>query len=318
LVPKGLPPVPGRIAVFGAGAHIGGPLAQFVQRASPQTALRLVTSSPSKTASLKDRFPGTELAVASYFDVPALEAAFDGVDGIFIVTPDFIDDQTAMANVAAAAKKSGTVTRIVRVLADLPGMSLDKLPADMRAMGHGPAMQHFQAREVLDASGISISYVNSPGWFMDDFLIHFAGPLKAKHKVVIPFDRLICFTDTRDLGEACGRILLSEDPEFVGRYHNFNSGEPSRRFSEAVAMMSDIVGTTITYDPTPEGFLAELGPTLFQMTGDNHAAEYFIVNWAMERDYQEAYYGSTFGQRILGRQPRTLRDWLIEHKDRLI
>jgi uncharacterized protein YbjT (DUF2867 family) len=315
---KNLPPVPDRIAVFGAGAHIGGPLAQFVQKTSPHTALRLVTSSPGKVSTLKESFPGAEVAVASYFDVPALETAFDGVGAIFIVTPDFLDDQTAMANVVAAAKTAGTVTRIVRVLADLPGMSLDKLPAQMRAMGHGPAMQHFQARDVLDASGISITYVNSPGWFMDDFLIHFAGPLKTKHKVVIPYDRLICFTDTRDLGEACGRLLLSDDPEFVGRYHNFNSGERPRRFSEAVAMMSDVVGTQIAYDPSPEGFLAELGPTLFQITGDNHAAEYFIVNWAMERDYQEAYYGSTFGQRILGRQPTTLYDWLVEHKDNLI
>jgi hypothetical protein len=38
----------------------------------------------------------------------------------------------------------------------------------------------------------------------------------------------------------------------------------------------------------------------------------------MERDYQEAYYGSTFGERILGRKPTTLREWLQEHKDRLL
>jgi uncharacterized protein YbjT (DUF2867 family) len=293
-------------------------LARYVAKASPHTVIRLITSSPAKVPALTESFPGAEVAVASYFDPSSLEAAFSGVGGIFIVTPDFIDDQTAMTNVVAAAKKAGAVTRIVRILADLPGMSLDKLPAKMRAMGAGPAMQHFQARAVLDASGISVSYLNSPGWFMDDFLIHFSGPLKTKHRVVIPFDRPVCFTDTRDLGEAAGRLFLSEDPQFVGRYHHFNSGEGPIRFSEAVAMMSEIVGVPIAYDPTPEGFLAELGPALYQITGDDRAARYFLVNWEMERDYHEAYYGSAFGERILGRKPTTLRAWLTEHKDSLL
>jgi uncharacterized protein YbjT (DUF2867 family) len=313
-----LPPIPRRLLVFGAGAHIGGPLARYVQAASPQTILRLATSTPGRIAGLKAAYPAAEVVLANFFDRDGLAAALDGVEGVFVVTPDFIDDRTAMGNLVEASLKSGSVTRIVRILADLPGMSLDKLPPRMKAMGAGPATQHFEARAVLDASGLSVAYLNSPGWFMDDFLIHFAGPLKTKHKVVIPYERLICFTDTRDLGEAAARVLLSDDPEFVGRYHNFNSGEPPIRFSEAVALMSDIVGTPITYDPTPEGFLAELGPTLFQMTGDNRAAEYFLINWEMERDYQEAYYGSTFGQRILGRPPTTLRAWLTEHKDQLL
>jgi uncharacterized protein YbjT (DUF2867 family) len=313
-----IPPVPNRVLIFGASGHIGGPLAAYIQNRSPKTILRLATSAPAKAELLKAAFPTAEIVPANYFDIAALEAALHDVDGVFVVTPDFLDDKTAMTNLVQAAKKTGSVTRIVRILADLPGMSLDKLPAKMKAMGAGPAKQHFEARAVLDASGISIGYINSVGWFMDDFLVHFAGPLKSKHKVVIPFDRLICFTDTRDLGEAAARLLLSDKPEFVGRYHNFNSGEPAMRFSEAVSMMSEIVGVPIAYDPTPEGFLAELGPTLFQITGDNRAAAYFVVNWEMERDYQEAYYGSTFGERILGRTPTTLREWLQEHKDRLL
>ncbi len=317
-VAKRIKATPKRILVFGAGDHIGAPLAQYVERHAPQTTLRLATSSSERVGGLQRMFPSAEVVVANYLDQRSLETAFRDVEGVFVVTPDFFNEKEGMKSVVAAAKAVGTITHIVRILSDTPGMTLERLPQALKALGPGPAVQHFEARDILQESGLPVTFLNSAGYFMDDFLFHFSPPLKRSRKLVVPFDRLMCFTDTRDLGEAAARLLLSEEADHIGAYYHFNSGEPPLLFSQVAALMSEVLGTTIGYDGTPETFLQELGPILHEITGDDRAAHYFVVNWQMERDNQEAFKASDFGARILGRQPVTLREWLQEHRERLL
>lgn len=309
---------PRSILVFGASAHIGGPLAEHVLAARPDIRLRLATSSPAKAAALARAFPTAEVAVADYLDTASLVAAMDGMNGVFLVTPDFFDEMTGMARFIDAVRASRRVDHIVRIVADTPGMSLDKLPRELRTMGPGPAHQHFEAQLMLNASGLPVTYLNSLGYYMDDFLIHFAPPLRAARTLLIPYDRQMCFTDTSELGEAAARLLIEGPARHAGRYYEFNSGEPARRFSEVAALMSEVTGETIAYDPTPAAFLDALGPVLREITGDDRAARYFIVNWEMERDHQAAFVGSPFAERILGRPPRTLRQWMEIHRAELL
>jgi len=51
-------PIPGTIAVFGANAHIGNPLAKFLRFQAPQVKLRLISSNPATTRNLEQQFPG--------------------------------------------------------------------------------------------------------------------------------------------------------------------------------------------------------------------------------------------------------------------
>jgi hypothetical protein len=197
-------------------------------------------------------------------------------------------------------------------------MSLAKLPPELRNLGPGPAHQHFEAQAILNASALPLTYLNSAGYFMDDFLIHFSPPLKSKRKLVIPYDRKMCFTECSELGEAAARLLLEGPTKHAGRYYHFNNAEAPRLFSEVAALMSTVTGESVVHDGDPETFVAELGPLLKELTGDDRAARYFVINWQMERDHQDAFFASEWSAEILGRQPTTLAAWMTAHKNELL
>jgi len=47
-----------------------------------------------------------------------------GLNGLFIVSPDFLDEDRAMTNLVYAARANPGLLHIVRLLADPPGMSM--------------------------------------------------------------------------------------------------------------------------------------------------------------------------------------------------
>lgn len=307
-----------RLLIFGAADHVGCPLARFVAETTPSIDLTLVTSRSEKAASLSAQFPTADIAIANYFDVESMISALKGATGVFVITPDFFNEITAMGNLVAAIKKTPTVNHIVRIVADTPGMSLEKLPRELYEIGPGPAHQHFEAQTVLNASGLPVTHLNSCGYYMDDFLIHFAPPLREKRTLIIPYERKICFTDTDELAEAAARILIQGPSSHAHQYYDFNSGEAPRTFRSAAELLTQVTGETIQYDPNPASFLEAAGPLLKQITGTDRAAQYFILNWQMERDHQDAFYASSFGEKILGRKPKSLKQWMLQHRYELI
>ena len=60
--------VPKRLLVFGASGHIGGPVARFVDRNSPEIKLRLATSTSGKLNQLKRQYPQADCVLADYLD----------------------------------------------------------------------------------------------------------------------------------------------------------------------------------------------------------------------------------------------------------
>ena len=66
--------------------------------------------------------PGAEVIVADCLDADDMIAAFDGIDAAFVITPDVLDEQTAMTNVAAAINASRTLVRLIRLIGDPPGL----------------------------------------------------------------------------------------------------------------------------------------------------------------------------------------------------
>ena len=120
-----------RILVFGAAAHVGGPLASVIAKQSPETSLRIATSSNAKHAALRDQFPAAEVVTANYFDEESLVSALQDVNGVFVITPDFFDEITGMEILVRAIRRCASVDHIVRLLADTPGMSLAKLPKEI-------------------------------------------------------------------------------------------------------------------------------------------------------------------------------------------
>ena len=304
-----------RILIFGASGHIGGPLARFIAYQGYGAALRLATSDETKLQRLRDDFPKSECISVSYLDRAGMARALEGVDRVFVVTPDFLDEKTAMANLVHAAQKGGRVKQIVRIVGDPPGMRLDKISPALRAFGRGTAIQHLQAREVLDASELPVTYLNIAAYLMDDFL-RWSGPIRSRRIFLMPFDRVATWIDPGELGEAAARILLSRDDRHLHRHYDLNNGSDLVTFGEVAGIISDVLQEPVKHEASPKVWRELMGERYRALYGAG-ADDYFLEYYAFEQRNQFAFHRSDVLQRMLGRTPKTLRAWLEQHADRL-
>lgn len=96
-----------KIAVTGATGHLGGAVAR---RLAEQGAdLRVVV----RDAARAPRLDGAEVAVADYGDEPAIRAAFDGVDVLYLVSASESADRLGRHRTAVAAAAAAGVRRVV-------------------------------------------------------------------------------------------------------------------------------------------------------------------------------------------------------------
>ena len=160
-------PIPTSIAVFGAGGRMGVEVAAYLDYAQPGIRLRLLTSSEAGGESLRARFPDREVVVADLLDRPSLDAALEGMQGIFLVTPSGLDEHAAMTNFIEAAQIAGAATHIVRILGYAPDSTAESIPEHLR---DGDATQHYVAKELLAKSGLPVTYLNVGASLMDNFL----------------------------------------------------------------------------------------------------------------------------------------------------
>lgn len=304
-----------RILVFGASGHIGGPLARFITYQGHGASLRLATSDEAKLQRLRDDFPKSECISVSYLDRAGMVQALEGIDRVFIVTPDFLDEKEAMANLVHAAQRSGRVKQIVRILGDLPSMTLAKVSPALRAFGRGTAIQHFQAREILDASALPVTYLNIAAYLMDDFL-RWSGPIRSRRTFLMPFERLAAWLDPGELGEAAARILLSRDDRHLHRHYSLTNGSDLLTFGEVAGIISDVLQEPVKHEASLQVWREQMGERYRALYGAG-ADDYFQEFYAFEQRHQFAFYRSDVLQRILGRTPKTLRAWFEQNADRL-
>lgn len=314
-------PRPDRFLVFGAAGHIGGPAATWVRHRHPDAQLRLVTSRPAQVDELSARHPDAEVIVADYLDPADMETAFDGIQAAFVVTPDFLDETTAMSNVARAAEASGSLVRLVRLIGDPPGLREESEIADAIAgFDTGTAVQHLRARKVLSSSTAPVVYMNVAAWFMEDFATFLLPPVVERRAFVMPHDRLMNYIDTRDIGRAAAELMLAPDLTEVGETYHLHNGVDMYPFSQVAEVMSKAFGVPIAYDGSEESFLRDLGPSFRSYMGRDDAAEYFLEYCKFELAHVRRL-GSDLlnGEQditpaSLGFDSRTFHDWLVDHR----
>lgn len=145
-----------KIVVFGSNSYIGSAVARYITSNAPEVSLRLVVRTKENGEKMCREFPDAEIVLSNYMNVDSLKAAVADMDGAFIVTPDFLDEQAAMGNFVKAAKSDGDLQHIVRIVADPPGMTLDRVPPFLRNFGGGSAVK-FLARNLLRLADAEVS-----------------------------------------------------------------------------------------------------------------------------------------------------------------
>ena len=299
--------IPSSILIFGAAGHIGKPLTQFLSREAAQIKLRLVSSKAERVAALRDEFPQAEVVTADYYDRASLEAAVQGMQGLFINTPGGTDERAAMTSLIAAIKDAGTAVHVIRTLGMQPEANPRRVPEALR---QPPALtlaiQHPIAKRLFDESNLPVTYMNFGASFMDNLFWMREG-LQREHKLIW-HERLIPFIDPRDIAEVAGRLLLSNNHRHIGQFHTLNNGHDLLRYSDVAALMTEVFGEKITHDGSKESFFKAYP----------HVAHILWEFFEYERANEVVWARNDFVERTLQRKPVTLRQWLEEHATQLL
>jgi uncharacterized protein YbjT (DUF2867 family) len=307
------------IGVFGANAHIGKPLARYVVEKSPKTRLRLIIRVDDYRPALSQEFPNAEIVIANYYDLASLEKAISGLTGLFVVTPDFLDEERAMTNLIYAARCNPGLLHVVRLVADPPGMTLDRIPPTLTRFGGGTAVQHLRAKALLERSGLPLTYINIAAYFMQNFLTpFFNGPIRAERVLSVPRNRRMGFIDTNDIGACAAAILLSNNQRHLHQPYHLDNGNDVMWFDEVADLMSEVFGVKIRYDGSDETFLRICGEGVKQYIGRPDADEYYLHYFQFEQDNETIWRKSDIVEYLTGRPANTLRKWLSDNKDAIL
>lgn len=231
-----------------------------------------------------------EAVVADLRDPASLAAAVDGVDGVFHVNPAFAADEAAMGVSMVRAARAAGVRRFVFSSVYHPSIS---------AMVNHAAKQPVE--EALYESGLQFTILQ-PAMFMQNL----AGALPAAARSGVfsmPFSKhaKVCYVDYRDVAEAAA-LGLTGDTLAYGTFELCAPGMVDR--VEIAALMSTALGRTITAEESPP---RDPGP-------DADAMQQGLAR--MTRHYDQHGFpggnGLVLGA-VLGRPPRTLQEFLVEH-----
>lgn len=304
-------PIPRSILVFGAAERIGGPLADYLTREALSIRLRLATRSRAKAEALREKFPAAEVVIADYADLQSLAKAVEGMEGVFVITNSGLDERPCMTNLVAALQAAASLVHLIRIVGLHPDENPKQIPKALRDSGKGIEIQHLIARQILDDSGLPVTFLNCGATFMDNFIRLGQGESVRRERKLIWPEHLVPWIDPRDVGEVAARLFLSDNHRHIGQCHTMNNGHDLLRYHEVAALMSEIWNEPIAYDGSKEAFFAAysfLGPRRERLW------DYFQY----EQDNEVVWARNDFVERTLGRKPTTLREWLIEHQDVLL
>ena len=302
--------IPSSILIFGAGGHIGGPLASFLTREAPAIRLRLASRDQEKGAALAARFPNAEIVQADYADRASLDRAVQDMGGVFVLTPGSTDETAAMNNLVASINNAGTNPHVIRLLGMQPEYNPHRIPQPLREHGMGLPIQHPIAKRILDDSKLPVTYLNSGATFIDNFSRWMAPALRERRTLIWP-ERLIPYIDPAEIAEVAGRLFLSDNQRHFGQFHTMNNGHDILRFSEVAELMSEVLGEPIAYEGSKSAFFTE-----YAWMGHDRL-QYLWDFFQYEQDNEVIWARNDFVERTLGRPPLTVREWLIANRSEL-
>jgi len=223
-----------KILVTGATGNVGSLL--IPNLTSLGANVRALTRDESKAQGLKDA--GAEVVVGDLEKPGTLDAAFRGVDKVFLITPPNPNQVIQTKNGIEAAKRNGSPL-IVRLSAgavkDMPGA----LP---RISG-----QHAETDAMLRASGLPYNILR-PHNFMQGTMM--AAQTVASEGVVYMAvkDGKIGMIDVRDIVDVAVNVLTEDGHE--GKTYTL-TGPASISFHDVAAALSMALGKQVNYVDVP-------------------------------------------------------------------
>lgn len=194
--------------------------------------IRLGVRTPSKVSHFVER--GAEVVVYDYDRPETLQAAMNGVERLFLLTP-FVEDFVSLTQLAVDAAKAVGVSFVLR---------LSGVGADPNAEG-GPGLHHGLAENIIKESGLQWSMLQ-PTFFQDNILNFQSGSIQAEGKMYgASGTGRSSYVSAGDIGRAGAAILLNP-AKHVGKSYVL-TGPEAHSDAEVASMVGEIIGKPISF-----------------------------------------------------------------------
>lgn len=222
----------GKILVTGATSNYGSALIQSLTAMG--TNVRALVHHESKAQGLKDA--GVEVVVGDLLQPETLDAAFEGVDKVFLYTPLSPDLAKMASNGIAAAKRAGK-PHIVRMS--------EKTPEPVSAVRTG--VLHAQVNAELEASGLPYTSLRLTFYMQNTMLA--AQSVASDGMIYMPFqDSKFVMIDMRDAIEVAAKVLTT--PGHEGQTY-IVTGPALYSFHDVANGLSKALGREVKYVNVP-------------------------------------------------------------------
>jgi len=226
--------MPGVILVTGATGNVGGGVVANLTATGAD--VRALVRDESKAQGLRDA--GVEVVSGDLDKPETLDAAFSGVDKVFLVTAPSPNQVTQARNAIAAAKRAGS-PHIVRLSAG----ALKEMPGALPRV----SAQHAEIDAELKASGLPYTILR-PHNFMQNTLMA-AQTIASDGAVYMPMkEGKLGMIDVRDIAEVAAKALTEDGHE--GKTYGL-TGPASISFHDIAAALSKALGKKVKYVDVP-------------------------------------------------------------------
>ncbi|MCA8979791.1 MAG: NmrA family NAD(P)-binding protein [Planctomycetes bacterium] len=246
---------------------------------------------------LRERFTGAEVARLDLCDPSTFALACEGVDGVFLIRPPKIakvgPTLNAFIDEAARAGVQHFVFSSV---------------AGAERMKHIP--HHKVERHLIEGS---LPWtILRPGFFAQNFADAYRLDIVEDDRVYVPAaDGCAAFIDTRDVGELAAQILA--EPEGHARKAYWLTGPESLSFAQAATILTQELGREVRYERASAlGYVRHLRKR--HRLGWMQTVIQTGLHLGLRRGDAEAV--SPQLAELLGRGPRSLRDFVRDHRER--
>lgn len=254
--------------------------------------VRALVRGESEIAAARKR-GADETAIGDLRDSASLRRAATGVDGVFHLNPAFAPDEAEMGAAMVEAAKAENVRKFVFSSVFHPSLSM---------------INHAAKRPVEEAlyeSGMEF-VVLQPAMFMQNFEGGWRSVVERK-KISMPYSKLakMCYVDYCDVAEAAALGLTGNKLDY-GTFELSSPGMFDR--VELAALMSEALGQTVEAGEIS----AEEWTRTAARIPDAALREGLTRMNAHYDKYGFAGGNSLVLQAVLGREPRTLRQYIFE------
>lgn len=231
------------IAITGATGNLGRLVVNdLLDRKVSTSEIVAAVRSPEKASDLAER--GVEVREADYTEPDTLDAAFDGVDRLLLISSPAVGERLAHHQHvvdAAAANDVGVLAYTSMLHADTSPLKL--------------ATEHRETEEYIRDSGLPFTFLRN-GWYIENYTEQLDQALEQGAFIGCGGDGRISAASRADYAAAAATVLTDEGHE--GETYELG-GEEAFTMDELAKVVSEQSGTEVVYrDLPPENYTQAL------------------------------------------------------------